>query len=92
MGRRVDADTEANAFIQRQDGYALTRAGVPTVMVGGSFADLGKLGAFLSGPYHKHDDDLHRPIELGGAAEETALTIALVRKLADPKVYRAGAR
>jgi hypothetical protein len=89
LGRKVDADLEANAFIQRQDGYALTRAGVPTVMVGGSFSDLGKLGAFLSGPYHKHDDDLKRPIELGGAAEDTVLTVALVRKLADPKVYRA---
>ena len=91
LGRKVDADLEANAFIQRQDGYALTRAGVPTVMVGGSFSDLGKLGAFLSGPYHKHDDDLNRPIELGGAAEDTVLTVALVRKLADPKVYRPGA-
>ncbi len=88
LGRKIDADLEANAFIQRQDGYALTRAGVPTVMVGGSFSDLGKLGAFLSGPYHKHDDDLKRPIELGGATEDTALTIALVKKLADPKVYR----
>jgi Zn-dependent M28 family amino/carboxypeptidase len=92
LGRAVDSDLEANAFIQRQDGYALTRAGVPTVMVGGSFSDLGKLGTFLSGPYHKPEDDLSRPIELGGAAEDTALTIALVRKLADPKVYSAAAR
>ena len=92
LGRRVDSDTEANAFVQRQDGYALTRAGVPTIMAGGSFADLGKLGAFLSGPYHKHDDDLNRPIELGGAAEDTTLTIALMRKLADPKVYRPAAK
>ncbi len=32
---------------------------------------------------------LRELIELGGAAEDTALTIALVRKLADPKQYRA---
>jgi hypothetical protein len=92
LGRKVDADLEANAFIQRQDGWELTQAGIPTVMVGGSFSDLGTLGAFLSGPYHKPDDDLSRPIELGGAAEDTELTVALVRKLADPAQYPAGAR
>jgi hypothetical protein len=92
LGRAVDADEEANAFIQRQDGYVLTRAGVPTVMVGGSFSTMGKLGAFLSGPYHKPEDDLSRPIELGGAVEDTNLLIALGRKLADPKLYPTPAR
>jgi hypothetical protein len=92
LGRTVDADEEANAFIQRQDGYVLTRAGVPTVMVGGSFSNMGKLGAFLSGPYHKPEDDLSRPIELGGAVEDTNLLIALGRKLADPKLYPTPAR
>jgi Zn-dependent M28 family amino/carboxypeptidase len=92
LGRKVDSDLEANAFIQRQDGWELTKAGIPTVMIGGSFADMGKLGAFLAGPYHKPDDDLSRPIELGGAAEDTELTIALVRKLADPAQYRPASR
>ena len=88
LGRAVDADDEANAFIQRQDGWKLTQAGIPTVMVGGSFADMAKLQAFLGGPYHKPNDDLDRPIELGGAIEDTELMIALGRKLADPKKYR----
>jgi hypothetical protein len=88
LGRAVDTDTEANAFVQRQDGWELTKAGIPTVMVGGSFANMGKLQAFLGGAYHKADDDLDRPIELGGAAEDTDLLIALGRKLADPKRYR----
>jgi hypothetical protein len=92
LGRKVDADLEANAFIQRQDGWALTKAGIPTVMVGGSFSSMAKLGAFLSGPYHGPEDDLSRPIELGGAAEDTELTIALVRKLADLRQYRPAAR
>ena len=47
-----------------------------------------KLQAFLGGPYHKPNDDLDRPIELGGAIEDTELMIALGRKLADPKKYR----
>ena len=92
LGRAIDADLDANAFVQRQDGWELTRAGVPTVMVGGSFANMASLGAFLSGPYHKPDDDLDRAIKLDGAAEDTDLLIALGRKLADPQVYRPAPR
>ncbi|HEX8443710.1 MAG TPA: M20/M25/M40 family metallo-hydrolase [Allosphingosinicella sp.] len=87
LGRKVDPDIEGNGFIQRQDGWALTRAGVPAVMVGGSFSSLAKLNTFLSGAYHKPEDDLKRPIELGGAAEDTDLLIALGRKLANPKRF-----
>ena len=92
LGRAVDPDTEANAFIPRQDGWALTRVGVPSIMVGGSFSNMSKLGTFLSGPYHKPNDELASGIELGGAAEDTDLLIALGRKLADPKVYRPATR
>jgi hypothetical protein len=88
LGREIDADEEANALVQRQDGWALTRAGVPTVMVGGSFSDMDALEAFLSGPYHKPGDDLEHPLVLDGAAEDTELLIALGRKLADPEQYR----
>jgi hypothetical protein len=88
LGRAVDMDEEANAFVQRQDGWELTKASVPTVMVGGAFSSMAKLQAFLGGPYHKPGDDLDRPIELGGAAEDTELMIALGRKLADPKRYQ----
>ena len=88
LGRAVDTDTDANAFVQRQDGWVLTRAGVPTVMVGGSFANMEVLEDFLSGPYHKPDDDLDRPLVLEGAAEDTELLIALGRKLADPDQYQ----
>jgi hypothetical protein len=87
LGRAIDPDEEANAFVERQDGWELTKAGVPTVMVGGSFANMAKLQAFLGGPYHKPEDDLKRPIVLGGAAEDTDLMIALGRKLADPRQY-----
>ena len=79
-------------MIQRQDGWALARAGVPTVMVGGGFSDMKKLQAYLAGPYHKPEDDLDTPIDLSGAVEDTNLLIALGRKLADPKQYRPPAR
>jgi len=88
LGRAIDPDDEANAFVQRQDGWKLTQAGIPTAMVGGSFANMKTLQAFLAGPYHKAEDDLKRPIQLEGAAEDTDLLIALGRKLADPKRYQ----
>ena len=86
-GRRIDRDDEAAAFVQRQDGWALTRAGVPAIMVGGSFADMKKLGAFLGGPYHSAADNPGPGLMLDGAAEDTELMIALGRKLADPALY-----
>ncbi|HEX9963955.1 MAG TPA: M20/M25/M40 family metallo-hydrolase [Allosphingosinicella sp.] len=86
-GRILDKDDEAAAFVQRQDGWALARAGVPAIMVNGSFADMKKLGAFLGGPYHSAADNPGPGLILDGAAEDTDLMIALGRKLADPAVY-----
>ncbi|MET1112170.1 MAG: M28 family peptidase [Allosphingosinicella sp.] len=86
-GRTLDGDDEAAAFIERQDGWAFTRAGIPSIMVNGSFADMKKLGAFLAGPYHSAADNPGPGLVLDGAAEDTDLMIALGRKLADPAVY-----
>jgi Zn-dependent M28 family amino/carboxypeptidase len=86
-GRSADRDDEAAAFVQRQDGWALARAGVPAIMVGGSFADMKKLGAFLGGSYHSIADNPGPGLMLDGAAEDTDLMIALGRKLADPALY-----
>ena len=86
-GRSADRDDEAAAFVQRQDGWAFTRAGVPSIMVGGSFADMKKLGAFLGGAYHSAADNPGPGLMLDGAAEDTDLMIALGRKLADPALY-----
>ncbi|HST35218.1 MAG TPA: M28 family peptidase, partial [Allosphingosinicella sp.] len=88
MGRRLDTDDEAAAFISRQDGYKLLQAGIPAIMVGGSFSNMELLNAFLSGPYHAPSDQLGGRIVLDGAAEDANLTVALVRRLADPAVYQ----
>jgi hypothetical protein len=45
------------------------------------------LQGYLSSSYHQPNDDANRTIELGGAAEDADLHIALLRALADPKVY-----
>ena len=87
-GRAIDSSTDANAFIQRQDGWALTQKGVPALMVGGSFADMDLLQKFLGSDYHGPNDELTDSTELGGAAEDAELHIALGRYFADAKKYK----
>ncbi len=87
-GRKIESSTDANAFIQRQDGWALTQKGVPALMVGGSFADLGLMQKFLGGDYHGPDDELTDKTELGGAAEDADLHIALGHHFADARKYK----
>jgi hypothetical protein len=87
-GRMIESSTNANAFIQRQDGWALTQKGVPALMVGGSFADLDLLQKFLGSDYHGPNDELTDSTELGGAAEDTDLHIALGRYFADTRKYK----
>jgi hypothetical protein len=94
QGREVDPDQEADSFVERQDGWALRRAGVPAVMINSSFSDMENLGRYLSSSYHQPNDDLAHLTTLDGAAEDAELSIALARKLADPALYQppAGAR
>ena len=88
MGRRLDPDDEAAALVERQDGWAFTRAGVPAIMVGGSFSDMALLNRFLEGRYHRPDDQADGQLVLDGAAEDANLSVALARRLADPATYR----
>ncbi|MBN9787998.1 peptidase M28 [Pseudonocardia sp. TMWB2A] len=79
MGRVPETGTESNVMLQRQDGWALKANGVPTVMVGGSFADMKKLEAYLGGDYHGPKDELNDSVILSGAAEDADLHVALGR-------------
>lgn len=87
-GRAIEGSTDANAFLQRQDGWALTQKGVPALMVGGSFADLNLMQKFLGSDYHGPNDELTDKTELGGAAEDADLHIALGRHFADTRKYK----
>lgn len=78
LGRAIDSDLEGNAFIRRQDGWALTAKNVPSIMAGGSFTDMALLQAFLGGNYHGPDDELTAATPLGGAADDADLHVALV--------------
>lgn len=91
-GRDIDGDDVVESFAQRQDGWALARAGVPSVMIGGAFADQARLNAFLQGAYHSPSDQAGPSLELGGAAEDANLLVALGRRLADPVTYQLPAR
>lgn len=88
LGRRMDRAHEADAMAQRQDGWVLARAGVPAIMVGGSFASMARLNTFLEGRYHTPDDEADDRLVLDGAAEDADLLVALGRRLADPSAYQ----
>lgn len=79
LGRSIDSDVEGEAFVRRQDGWALTQAGVPSLMAGGSFSDMAKLETYLQGDYHTPADQLTDAIPLGGAADDADLHLALAR-------------
>jgi len=85
LGRKLDEDGEADAFIQRQDGWALGAKGVTSLMVGGSFSDMALLEKFLGSDYHGPADEFSDKVPLGGAAEDADLHVALGRAFADTK-------
>lgn len=87
-GRQVELSMDADALIQRQDGWALKSKGVPTILVGGSFADMDLMQKFLGSEYHGPDDELNDKIELGGAAEDADLHIELGKYFSNVKKYK----
>jgi hypothetical protein len=88
LGKRLDPDREADIMIQRQDGWALTRNGIPAFMVTSNASDMALLRTFLSGTYHGPGDQPAAAIEYGGAVEDANLLVALARALADPAQYQ----
>ena len=84
--------TAPNAYIQRQDGWALMRHDVPAVVVSSAYGEIGRLEHFFDTDYHRPTDVVKPGIELGGAAEDVLFTVALVRHFADGKKLAAGSR
>ncbi len=80
----VEGDA-ANAYVRRQDGWALMQHDIPTVMVSTAYADLARVESFFDGDYHRPGDQLKPGIEFGGAAEDVMFHVAVVRWLADLK-------
>jgi hypothetical protein len=86
--RKIVPGNAANAYIKRQDGWALQQHDVPAVMVTSAYADSARIEAFFEGPYHRPADNLKNGIELGGAAEDVAFHVALGRWFGDARKVR----
>ena len=90
--------TEAiNAYVRRQDGWALLQHDIPAVMVTSAYSDLGRMERFMDADYHRPTDQVNQAaerggIELGGAAEDVLFHVPLVRWFADLKRVPAVAR
>lgn len=83
--RKVAEGTAVNAYVRRQDGWALLQHDVPAVMVSSSWSDLARVERFMETDYHRPSDVVKPGIELGGAADDVNFHVALVRWFADPK-------
>ena len=83
--RTLVAGDEANAYVKRQDGWALLQHDIPTVMVTSAYADLRRIERFFDGDYHRPSDDLKHGLELGGAADDVMFQVALGRYFADAR-------
>lgn len=82
--RRKLTDSDApNAYIRRQDGWALLQHDVPTLLVSSAYGDLPRLERFFDTDYHRPGDRMKQGIELGGAAEDVAFHVALGRWFGD---------
>ncbi len=86
MGRRIVERDFARQFVRRQDGWALLQRDVPTLMLSGAFAHPGLVRRYERERYHGPADEA-AGIELGGAAQDVLLHMALVRHFADVAVY-----
>lgn len=83
--KKVVFDEKANAYVKRQDGWALLQHDVPAVMVSSSWSDLALVERFFETDYHRPSDVVKPGLELGGAADDVEFLAALVRWFGDPK-------
>lgn len=81
--RVVEDEEEIDDFVRRQDGWALLQHDIPAVMVTSTYGNPRLMRRFFETRYHRPDDDLSHRIELGGAAEDVAFHVALVRWFAN---------
>ena len=84
--RRAILQSDApNGYLKRQDGWALLQHDIPAVMVSSAYGDMTRLEAYMDKDYHRPSDRVKPGLELGGAAEDTAFHVALVRWFADSR-------
>jgi hypothetical protein len=89
-GRRESDERMAQGYVRRQDGWALIQRDVPAISVTSAFSLEEPLDRYIARDYHQPSDEA-AGIELGGAADDLALHLALVRYFADPARWPAAA-
>ena len=90
--RKLADGTAANAYVRRQDGWALMKHDVPAVMISSSWSDIGLVERFMEGDYHRPGDQMSRGIELGGAADDAEFLVLLAGWFGDAKKVPFAAR
>lgn len=83
--RRIAPGNAAAPYAHRQDGWALLKYGVPSVMISSSWSDIGLVEQFMESDYHRPGDKISRGLVLGGAADDVEFHVGLVRWFADPR-------
>ncbi len=83
--RKLTEGDAANAYVRRQDGWALMKHDVPAVMISSSWSDIALVEKFMESDYHRPGDQISRGLELGGAADDVEFLTALGRWFADPR-------
>lgn len=78
----------ADSFLQRQDGWVLTQAGVPTVVMSSTYGSRSILDPFLATRYHRPSDEAGA-VEYGAAVDDLLLHEAVIRQVADPARFPA---
>lgn len=83
--KKLVVDDKANAYVRRQDGWALLQHDIPAVMVSSSWSDMSRVETFMDTDYHRPSDVVKPGLELGGAADDVEFLVALVRWFSDPR-------
>ncbi|MCP5386679.1 MAG: M28 family peptidase [Novosphingobium sp.] len=83
--RKLAEGDAANAYVKRQDGWALLQHDVPAVMISSSWGDIARVEQFMETDYHRPSDQVGPGLELGGAVDDVWFLTALTRWFADPK-------
>lgn len=83
--RKLSDSDAGNAYMRRQDGWALMQHDIPAVMVTSAYGDVARVEKFFDGDYHRPGDRVKPGFELGGAAEDVAFYVALGRWFGDAR-------
>ena len=83
--RELNPSDAGNAYVKRQDGWALLQHDIPAVMVTSAYGDVKRVERFFDSDYHRPGDRVKPTLELGGAAEDVAFYVALARWFGDAR-------